>query len=614
MGDEMIAEDMTVSDSRAGWIASGRLAIGLTQGLVLYFLYMAMDSGTWPAGNGLVFAPLLFLALYIPPLKLVSLGNMRLTTLVVWMSIASIVVAGLAWYDIWHEPSLDQWVTRAGHWGPGPRIVPTFGTFFFTAIAAFIAQALVTGGDADGRIVASYTTHFDVAWKLAVQLALALLFVAIFWLLLWLGAELFDLIGIGFFERLFEHRWFAIPATSLAVAVSVHLTDVRAGLVRGARTLLLVLLSWLLPLMALIAAGFLAGLFFTGLEPLWKTQFAAGYLLIAAGTLVILINAAYQDGEAEHRPQLLIRYAASLASLSLVPLVVIAAYAIALRVEQYGWTTARIGATASAIIAASYAIGYSTGGLWPGQWLAPLARWNFVTSLVVLAVIGAIFSPIADPLRISVGSQVARLESGKADPRKFDFGYLRWNGGRFGTAALNRLATRATGPNAALISKLAKATLAKKTQYESQPPVAGNLVTSIAVYPRGRTLPKSFLDQDWRKLEGSLPPCLRDASNKCDAYVLDFAGDGHEEIAVIGAGAYGGYPYGNGLFEHQADGTWKLVGRPDGYWACPSIAAALQAGKMQFIAATAPHWRDVSAGGQQIGVLPLSAEGSTCPK
>jgi hypothetical protein len=610
----MIAEDLKVSENRAAWIAGARLAIGLAQGLVLYFLYAAMEDGTWPAGNGFIFAPLLFLALYIPPLKLVSLGNMRLTTLIVWMFVAAFALVGLAWYDIWHEPSLDQWVTRAGHWGPWPRIVPNFGTFFFTTVAAFIAQALVAGGDADQRIVASYTTHFDVAWKLAVQLALALLFVVIFWLLLWLGAELFDLIGIDFFTRLLEHKWFAIPATSLAVAAAVHVTDVRAGLVRGARTLLLVLLSWLLPLMAIIVAGFLVGLFFTGLEPLWKTQFAAGYLLIAAGTLVILINAAYQDGSEEHRPPLLIRYAASLASLSLVPLVVIASYAIALRVEQYGWTTARIGSTACAIVAASYAIGYSAGGIWPGQWLAPIARWNFVTSLVVLAVIGALFSPIADPLRISVASQVARLESGKADPRKFDFAYLHWNGGRFGIAALNRLASRPVGPNAATVSKLAKASLAQKSQYEFQPPQPANLVTSITVYPRGRALPKSFLNQDWRKIEGSLPPCLRDASVKCDAYIFDFAGDGQEEIAVIGSAAYGGYPYGNGLFALQADGTWKLVGRPDTLWACPSIAAALQAGKSNFVAPEVPHWRDISAGGQRIGIYSLSQEGMTCPK
>src|SRR5208282_3310378 len=140
------------------------------------------------------------------------------------------------------------------------------------------------------------------------------IFVGVFWGVLYLGAALFNLIGIDAIEKLIEHRWFAIPATALAFSAAVHLTDVRAGLVRGTRTLVLVLLSWLLPLMAIIAAGFLASLLFTGLEPLWKTRFAAGYLLTAAGILVILINTAFQDGDAARRPTAILRYAGSLAS------------------------------------------------------------------------------------------------------------------------------------------------------------------------------------------------------------------------------------------------------------------------------------------------------------
>src|SRR4029077_12012456 len=151
--------------------------------------------------------------------------------------------------------------------------------------------------DAERKFMASYPTHFDVAWKLAVQVALSAVFVGVFWLVLWLGANLFELINLGFLRRLIEHRWFAIPATTLATAAALHVTDVRAGLVRGVRTLLLVLMSWLLPVMTLIAAGFIAGLFVTGLEPLWQTQHAAALLLIAAAVLIILINATYQDGD-----------------------------------------------------------------------------------------------------------------------------------------------------------------------------------------------------------------------------------------------------------------------------------------------------------------------------
>ena len=612
MGDGM---DETNSTDRAAWIAGGRLAIGLTQGLGLYFLYLAVDNGTWPSGQPYIFAPLLFLFFYIPLLKLVSVGSMRLSTLIVWMSAASLAVMGLAWYDIWHADSGDLVRSlRGGQWADYARVIPSFGTFLFTAVAAFIAQALVAGGDADGRIVASYTTHFDVAWKLAVQLALAMLFVGIFWLVLWLGAGLFDLIGINVFEHLLEHRWFAIPATAMAVAVSVHITDVRAGLVRGARTLLLVLLSWLLPLMALIAAGFLASLFLTGLDPLWKTRFAAGYLLIAAATLVILINAAFQDGAEERRPPLLIRYAASVASVSLVPLVILAAYAITLRVQQYGWSTDRIGATGCTIVAASYAIGYCAGGFRPGQWLAPLARWNFVTSIVILVVIGALLSPIADPIRIAVASQVARLEAGKIDPMKFDYGYLRWRGGRFGVDALKELAAQTSGKNAATIARLAKAQLNVKSQYEAPPPAPLDLVANITVYPRGERLPEKFIKRDWGKVEGSLPACMREAGYKCDAYVLDFAGDGRKEIAVIGESPYGGgYPYSNGLFAQAPDGSWQLVGRPDAEWACGAQAQALQSDKAELVSPVPPRWREISAAGERLTILPLNAEASRCP-
>lgn len=113
--------------------------------------------------------------------------------------------------------------------------------------------------------------------------------------------------------------WFSIPTSTLATAAALHVTDVRAGLVRGVRTLVLVLLSWLLPLMALIGAGFLVGLVFTGLEPLWKTQHAAAILLSAAALLIVLLNAAYQDGHPERAAPKILHYAGTLAALLLFP-------------------------------------------------------------------------------------------------------------------------------------------------------------------------------------------------------------------------------------------------------------------------------------------------------
>src|ERR1700733_2824870 len=344
------------------------LAVGLLQGLALYLLYSAADAKSGPATDGLVFAPLLFVSLFIPLIVSVSVGSVRTGTLIVWAAIAALIVAGFAWYDIWHDMPL-QWI-ESGRDKPGwaPHIIPSFGVLFFAMVGLFIGQSLITGVDAEHRVIASYPAHFDVAWKLAVQLVLTVAFVGVFWGLLELGSELFALINIQFFAKLIVHDWFAIPVTALATAAAIHLTDVRAALVRGARTLVLVLLAWLLPLMVVIIGGFLASLIFTGLEPLWNTRYAAGYLLTASAVLVILINATYQDGHAERQAPRILRYAGSIASLTLMPLAIISGYALLLRVRQYGWTSDRIASAACLVMASWYAIGYSGAAVLPGPW------------------------------------------------------------------------------------------------------------------------------------------------------------------------------------------------------------------------------------------------------
>ena len=200
-----------------------------------------------------------------------------------------------------------------------------------------------------------------------------------------------------------------------------------------------------------------------------------------------------------HR-KMILRLSGSLAAFLLVPLVAISAYAIYLRVEQYGWTAGRVTSAACLVVAAAYAGGYAVAALPLGAWLARVSRWNFICALLVLIVIAALFSPVADPTRLSIDSQVSRLLAGRIDARKFDFDYLRWRGGRFGTEALARLAHVSEGPMAAYIkAKAQAATTADKGVFT--PPVAADIAANVAVYPKGRALPASFLHQNWSKME-----------------------------------------------------------------------------------------------------------------
>src|ERR1700741_2914802 len=253
--------------------ALARIAIGLMQGVALYLLQQAFEAKTWPATDGITFAPLLVVAILVPTIVVAGLGNMRLRTLAAWTAVATAVCAGLAMYNIFRDPTAGSAIQR---------VTPTPTLWLYLAAGLFITHSLIASGDADRKFIASYSRYFDVSWKQGVQLTLALCFVALFWAMLWLGAELFRLINIEFLADLIGRRWFSIPTTTLAFTCALHITDIRAGLVRGTRTLSLSLLSWLLPVMTLITVVFLSCVPFNGLEPLWSTQRAPVILLAAA--------------------------------------------------------------------------------------------------------------------------------------------------------------------------------------------------------------------------------------------------------------------------------------------------------------------------------------------
>jgi hypothetical protein len=554
--------------------AIARAAIGLAQGIFLFLLYEAVESKAWPATAPIVFSPLLLIALFVPLVAIAGLSNLRLRTLVAWVVAATAVCAGLAVYDIWSGPV---------GFGTVPRLVAQPPLWPALTAGLFILHSLIAAGEADRRFVATYPRYFDISWKQGVQMVLAVLFVGVFWGLLWLGAELFKLIQLNFLADLIKHRWFWIPVTTLATASALHVTDSHAGLVRGARTLKLTLLSWLLPMMALFAVVFVFALPFTGLEPLWSTRRATFVLLTSAAALVFLINASYQDGKSEIAIPSLLRYARVIAAIVLVPLVALAGYGLWLRIQQYGWTPQRITALACFIVLACYALGYVLAAATSGTAMRLLQATNVATAYVVLAVLLAIFSPVADPSRIAVADQLARLESGKTTPDQFDYKFLRFQGGRYGMSALRELAARTQGADAALIARRASQALLLQYQYQPLEATAGpspqtRAANITVVQPPGQTLPEDFLAQEWtgQRLQYLIPRCLTVTvlNPKCEAVLADIDGDGTAEILLLNMPAGGG-----AAFKRANDGKgWVLLGAIANAH-CQGVREALRGGQ-----------------------------------
>jgi hypothetical protein len=418
--------------------------------------------------------------------------------------------------------------------------------------------------------------------------------VGVFWGVLWLGAVLFNLINLHFIETIIEKAWFAIPASTLAVAAALHATDVRSRLIAGVRTVAHTLLSWLLPLMVLIAVGFTVSLLFTGLQPLWATKTAAGLLLTAAGVLVILINAAWQDGDPAHNRAAIMRWSEFAAALVLVPFVLIATYALWLRVAQYGWTVERVLTGATVLVALCYAFGYAAAAvlslLRGGAWMALMARVNVAVAVLVVGVLLALFTPIADPARLAVNSQVARLTSGAVSATQFDYSYLRNQGGRYGRAALAALAAGNFGKDTAKVHDLAEQTL-HDTDVTTAPAKA-DLARTITVYPSGSTLPASFTTQDWSHAEDIVVPCLTQATARCDAFMANIYGDARDEVILTDSNS--NYVTAT-VYTQGLDGKWKAVATFSS--SCPGMVEALRAGKMQV---ATPDMRDLLIGGVRV--------------
>jgi hypothetical protein len=522
-------------------LAPARLGVGLIQGLFLYLLYRSAaqtEALAWPATQPPLFAALVLAAAFTPVMLLAGVGRLPWRTLAAWDVVAAAVLALLGWHDAAQQASDDL----------RPPYL-RFPVVAFAAAALFIAHHLIVPAVAARRWIADYDDYFDTAWKAGVQLVLSLGFTGAFWLLLFLGAALFRVIGLSFLADLIGEAWFSIPVTCLVFAIAVQLTDVRSGLIRGVRTVALMLLSWLLLVIAVLVAGFLIALPFTGLEGLWRTGSATALVLSAAASLIILINTAYQDGRADNLPPAALRLAVRVASVLLTPLILIAVWGLSLRIGQHGLTPDRIVAAACALVGAVYAAGYGWAAISPfwrrAAWMKPLERTNVVAAVLTVGIILALFSPLADPARLSVADQTARLQRGAVSAADFDYAFLRFEAGQPGRAALAGLARSSD----AEIARRARAAQAATSRYEVKQAAVPPRAPTVTAWPEGAVLPPAFL----APAAAGDPRHGCGRSDGCVAVRRDLNGDGGDEILLATR-------FSIALYALEADGRWTHRG------------------------------------------------------
>ena len=333
----------------------------------------------------------------------------------------------------------------------------------------------------------------------------AAIVMAVFWGLLLTASLLFDIVGLNFVPYVLFNPLVAVPLTSLTIAVSISVALKHPGIDSLGRWLLSVL-AWLLPPFSLLSLVFIACLPWSGLRTLWSTGQASSLIMLLQLGTILLANAAWLDGMRSSFHNKILNATAQVSLLCLPVYTAICLYSLGLRVQQYGLSVDRIQAGFSAVVLGIWGVGYA-GAVTLRRWPSAIGRVNVVSVLVMTLIVAAMNSPVLDPYRLAANNQADRLLRGQIAPEDFDYLYMRFSLGRYGTYALERIEQSGHPRSEAIRRRIAAAMDITPQEYlqdgeDGVVPASQRreILSHASVYPEGRQLPAAvveYLVREW---------------------------------------------------------------------------------------------------------------------
>jgi hypothetical protein len=302
-------------------------------------------------------------------------------------------------------------------------------------------------------------------------------------------------------------------------------------------------------------------------------------LLALVAVTLLLFNAAYREGNLDPGYGNWLQQALRVVPPLLVLIALTALYSMSVRLIELGLTPARYWGLVTAIFAVLYAVGYAYASLRAGPWLGAISRVNFGVSVILLATLLVSLTPIADPLRLSVASQLKRaLAASTADARASALRFLRFDSSEHGRNVLNAIVRGEISANQPANTAALRDEARRVAALESKksPPKADPAATparyaawrsTLRVIPAETSIGPS-LEAVIRE-EFSLSASLLDPGDNAPAPQLvfvDLDGDGVSEAFLL-AGTLRGTPQhqrdyyvfrdSGGVWSRWSRGTWR---------------------------------------------------------
>jgi Domain of unknown function (DUF4153) len=399
--------------------------VGALAGISLYALSELLQQDILP--ERVAFALAIFAGVFFTAVLALA-GPLRLVQAAVGaLGVAVLVTALLSWAG-WRFESVDGLLNSPMH------VMAAF------AVAALPLPFIIAW---HGAGVRDYPTLFTAAWGIIVRGGTAFVFTGLVWGVIWLSDTLLNIVGLKVINDLLNIDmvpWLITGATlGVALAVVEELRDYVSP------HLILRLVRLLVPVVLVVIVVFCVALPIQGFAGAFDSLSAAGTLITMAGAGAALVSTAIDRDDADATQSPLLAWSTRALAVVLPVPAGLGAYAVWLRVEQYGWTPERLFAGLAALMALAYALFYCVAVLRRGAWMARVRQVNIGMAVGVFGLSVLWLTPVLNAERIAAHSQLARFTAGTlvaADVVPYD--YRDW--GIAGAELLATLKTKSTEP------------------------------------------------------------------------------------------------------------------------------------------------------------------------
>ncbi len=293
-------------------------------------------------------------------------------------------------------------------------------------------------------------------------------------ILLFAWAYLLKALDVNFFNALFQEPWFLLPFMGAIGGLSIALMRGLQSVLGALRYVLLLLCRILMLITAVFTVTLLLVLAIKGVAPVFDRPYPSAWMMGLALVGMLIFNGVYQNGEAGP-PPLWLRLPALITLIGFPIYAMIAFYAFWLRIGDFGLTPPRITGLAINALIAAYSVvciaGLVTELNWRGKrWMPLVGSLNTMMAALWVVVLAALATPLVNPWAISAKSQYARVADERVTIEEFDFGYMRFELGKYGDRMLEKMLALEDHPEIGAIRDGVKRARSAKSYWEYKNP------------------------------------------------------------------------------------------------------------------------------------------------